>query len=399
MVSEHELEIIVGQPENERIEKTAFLTKLDKFGEAVCAFGNDLMNRGLPGYFIIGVHDDGTRSGYRWTERDSQSLLEFRGDGRIVPPPSISTMVFRHDEGDILVAEVLPSLSPPVRYNGRVWVRLGARKSQATQEEERRLSEKRSFLSPLFDGMPCHNGSLEDLDLDTFKLVYLPKAVDAEVLAANHREPLEQLASLKFYDLKYNVPTNAGLIVLGFRPTFRLPGAYIQYVRFDGLDVTAPFSAEKRFAGDMNTVMKGLKEFVQYVVIKEVHVELGVPIQKNYPAAAIEELLFNAVIHRDYQSNAPIKFYEFDDRIEISNPGGLFGNASVDNFPNVSDYRNPSIAEAARTLGFVNKFNVGVKRAMETLRTNGNPAPRFETAMPHQFMVVVFAKQLPVKTR
>ena len=66
----------------------------------------------------------------------------------------------------------------------------------------------------------------------------------------------------------------------------------------------------------------------------------------NYPQWAIRELLMNAVMHRDYRSNTPTKFYQYKDRLEIVNPGGLYGNARPENFPDVNDYRNPVIAEA-----------------------------------------------------
>ena len=56
---------------------------------------------------------------------------------------------------------------------------------------------------------------------------------------------------------------------------------------------------------------------------------------------------------------SPIQFYEYDDRIEIQNPGGLYGKVSPDNFPNVSDYRNTFIAEAMKVLGYVNRFSRG----------------------------------------
>ena len=56
----------------------------------------------------------------------------------------------------------------------------------------------------------------------------------------------------------------------------------------------------------------------------------------------IRELLLNAIIHRDYQiGNAPVKFYEYNNRIEIFNPGGLYDQAAPKNFPYVNDYRNP----------------------------------------------------------
>ncbi len=64
----------------------------------------------------------------------------------------------------------------------------------------------------------------------------------------------------------------------------------------------------------------------------------------------------NAVLHRDYQSTSPIRYYQFSDRIEIQSPGGLYGDASPENFPRVNAYRNPIIAEAMHVLGYVNRF-------------------------------------------
>ncbi len=83
----------------------------------------------------------------------------------------------------------------------------------------------------------------------------------------------------------------------------------------------------------------------------------------DYPAVAIRELLWNAVMHRSYESNAPVRFYWYDDRIEIQNPGGLYGMVSPENFPRQTDYRNPVVSEAMATLGYVNAFGRGVIRA------------------------------------
>jgi ATP-dependent DNA helicase RecG len=106
----------------------------------------------------------------------------------------------------------------------------------------------------------------------------------------------------------------------------------------------------------------------------------------------MQELLYNAIIHRDYQSNAPVKFYEFADRIEITNPGGLYGDARPENFPNKNDYRNPTLAEAAKNLGFINGFNVGVKRARAALEKNGSPPPLFIVDQITSFGVIIYKK-------
>jgi len=98
----------------------------------------------------------------------------------------------------------------------------------------------------------------------------------------------------------------------------------------------------------------------------------------------------NALMHRDYESNAPIKFYQYDNRIEISNAGGLYGKARPENFPNENDYRNPTIAEAMKTLGYVNRFNRGISRVQQELKENGNPDPVFDYQRIGVFGVSVF---------
>lgn len=88
--------------------------------------------------------------------------------------------------------------------------------------------------------------------------------------------------------------------------------------------------------------------------------------------------MLNALIHRDYSSSNPVRFYVFDDRIEITNPGGLFGGSRPENFPHVNAYRNPVLAEAAKVLGLINRFGYGVTRAQDLLKKNGNPPAVFE---------------------
>ena len=85
-------------------------------------------------------------------------------------------------------------------------------------------------------------------------------------------------------------------------------------------------------------------------------------------------------MHRTYEStNAPVRITWFNDRIEIQNPGGPFGQVTKENFgrPGVVDYRNPHLAEAMKVLGYVQRFGVGIQLAQESLRKNGNPPARF----------------------
>ena len=97
----------------------------------------------------------------------------------------------------------------------------------------------------------------------------------------------------------------------------------------------------------------------------------------DYPKFALRELLMNAVMHRDYEATAQIRFYWFSDRIEVQNPGSLYGEASRENFPHQNAYRNPVVAEAMKTLGYVNRYGSGIERAQEALKTSGNPPAAF----------------------
>ena len=149
-------------------------------------------------------------------------------------------------------------------------------------------------------------------------------------------------------------------------------------------------SAAKRFSGDLLTVLRDVDAFISlptqsYPVTESTLRERS---EIDYPSVAIRELLLNAVMHRSYESNAPVRFYWYDDRIEIQNPGGLYGMASPENFPRQTDYRNPIIAEAMATLGYVNAFGRGVIRAQDALRKNGNPEAEFSFETSHVLVTI-----------
>lgn len=93
--------------------------------EAVCAFANDLPGRQLPGVVFIGARDDGTPSGLSVTDEFLRQLADIKTDGNIVPPPTltVSKHILRGQE--MAVITVWPADSPPVRYKGRVWIRMG----------------------------------------------------------------------------------------------------------------------------------------------------------------------------------------------------------------------------------------------------------------------------------
>lgn len=109
----------------------------------------------------------------------------------------------------------------------------------------------------------------------------------------------------------------------------------------------------------------------------------------DYPPKAMREILMNAVIHRNYDdSTTPILINHYSGRIELQNPGGLYGDLSPEQFPNGTAYRNPILAEAAKVLGFVNRFGRGIQVVQRELQRNGSPPARFDPS-PTFFLATV----------
>ena len=257
-MEDRELEVLLADIESDRVERTQSFTDRDKIGEAICAFANDLPGHNLPGVLFVGVRDDGSCAGLQVTDQLLLALSDFRADGRVQPMPSLVVQKHILAGCEVAVVAVQPSDAPPVRYKGRVCIRVGPRRAIATPEEERRLSEKRRVRDLPFDVRPVPNATLDDLDLEYFQKEYLPSAVAPEVLAQNQRSLDHQLASLRFITTDAPpVPTVVGMLTIGQDPEEFIGGAYIQFLRIDGLQLSDPIRDEKRVSGPLPECFAG----------------------------------------------------------------------------------------------------------------------------------------------
>lgn len=392
MLTEDQLNRLLTDLESDNIERTVSVDNTDKFGQAICAFANDLPNNRRPGYLLIGVRDNGSLSGLTVTDRLLKNLGGIRSDGNVLPQPVMNVGKFFFSDGDVAVVEVYPSDLPPVRYKGRVHIRVGPRKGIANEQEERILSERRVALARSFDARPCTEATLDEIALGQFD-AYRREAVDPETISANDRTVELQLASLRLYDPEHACLTYAGVLLFGKNPRFFLPGAYVQYLKLSGTDLTELPDDQAEISGDLNSVLRELEGRLKLLIQTSMRAisALEEKLQPDYPEWALRELLMNAVMHRNYDSNSPIHFYAFSDHIEIQSPGGLYGEATPENFPTRNSYRNPVIAEAMKSLGFVNRFGYGVRRAQALLAQNGNPPAEFEFDE-HSVLVKIFRR-------
>lgn len=387
-----ELNKIIAIDESYRIERTISTSSMDKFQEAICAFANDLPGKRQKGYLLIGVYDDGRVSGLKVDDALMKKISGIRSDGNILPLPVMNTEKVETPEGDVLVVEVSPSFDTPIRYRGRTFVRIGPRRDIATPQEERILSERCAASLPTFDTRPCREATIDDIDTDVIVQDYMPRAIAPDVLEADHRSLKEQLASLHLWNTQWNCPTYAALIMFGKNPKFFMPGAYIQFVHFKGNDNGGAILNERRFEGCLYKVLPQIDNFISDGIITKRPVSVSVLRERNvtnYPFKAIHELVMNACMHRDYQSNMPTRLYQYDKHIEIMNPGGLYGQARPENFPHVNDYRNNVVAEIMKTFDYVNMFNHGITEVQDALRDNQNPPAEFNVNLVTAFSAIL----------
>ena len=381
-ITDDELQAVAKDTESDRVERKATLSDRDRIAEAICAFANDLPGYGLPGYVLVGVDDSGRPTGLQVDDSLLLKLGSLRDDGNVLPLPSMVVSKRLVDGVEIAVVEVMPSSAPPVRFRGRPWVRIGPKRGLATAEEEARLAERRRASDLPFDARPLSSASLDDLDLDLFERTYLRSAVAPGILEANERSVEHQLSALRFASPD-GLPTVAGVIAVGREPASFVPGAFIQFLRIDGTEIADPLITERRLELPLPELLRDLDELLRVNIRTAVDLTSSAVEERrsDYPVAALQQLTRNALMHRTYEaSTAPIRITWFLDRVEIQNPGGPYGQVTVENFGKIglTDYRNPTVAEAMRQLGYVQRFGVGIATARRALAENGNPALFFE---------------------
>lgn len=374
-----ELESLMSDMESDLVERKESASDGRKIRRNICAFANDLPRNGKPGVVLVGVRDDGSCASLSIDDELLTRLANIHGEGDILPLPSM-TVQKRQLRGCTVAAIIVePSSNTPVRFRGRVWVRVGPSVREGSVEDERLLAERRRAADLPLDMRPASGAGIEDLDLDFARNQYLPNAIAPEVLERNERSAEHQLRSLRL--TQAGKPTWGAILALARDPQSFMPGSYVQFLRIRGTEITDPILDQKQLTGRLDDVVRRLDELLELNLSVRTQVA-GVPRERrrpDYPVDALRQLAYNAVMHRSYEgTNTPIRVHWFADRVEITSSGGLYGRITPENFgTGDTDYRNPLLAEIMYNLGFAQRFGLGVPLAREALAANGNPEPEF----------------------
>ena len=185
---------------------------------------------------------------------------------------------------------------------------------------------------------------------------------------------------------EYTKPKNVGLMFFSMEPEMFFPNAQIDVVQFPeglgGNDII-----EKTFRGPLHQQLRDTLQYIQNVIITEKVVKHPDRAEAdrffNFPYAAVEEALSNAVYHRAYDEREPIEVRVENDRIEIVSFPGPDRSVTIEGLKNyrVSNrrYRNRRIGDFLKELHLTEGRNTGFKKIIDALEANGSPKPEFET--------------------
>jgi ATP-dependent DNA helicase RecG len=223
--------------------------------------------------------------------------------------------------------------------------------------------------------------SLNDIDLNRFRLEYVRSLVSPDTIAQNERTTEQQLRALRLVGVD-EVPTATAILMLGKLPQDRFPGAAISWRRVAGKNVTDETLDERTLTGTIADQLRRIDEVMNAAITASLTMGPDTHSRTaDYPLPALQQLVRNAVMHRNYDgANAPVRVTWFSDRVEILNPGGPFGAVTPQTFgkPGFTDYRNPTLAEALKGYGFVERFGQGLEIVRRELAENGNPPADFQ---------------------
>ncbi len=185
---------------------------------------------------------------------------------------------------------------------------------------------------------------------------------------------------------EYTKPKNVGLMFFSMEPDKFFPYTQIDVVQFpDGLGGNDII--EKTFKGPIQQQLRDALQYIRNTIITEKVVKHPDRAESdrffNYPFAAVEEALSNAVYHRAYDEREPIEVRVENDRIEIVSFPGPDRSVTIEGLKSyrVSNrrYRNRRIGDFLKELHLTEGRNTGFKKILDALEANGSPKPEFET--------------------
>jgi ATP-dependent DNA helicase RecG len=354
-----ELLEIVARGEDSRHQFKDDVTNAASLAGEIVAFANSGGGR-----IFIGVANDGTihEHGAASVHRLNQ-LIGNAASTLVRPPINPLTENVSISTGVVIVVTVPDGISKPyMDNNGAIWVKSGSDKRRVTAREEmQRMFQTAQLVHG--DDVPVPGTSISDIDLDYFRRFFRTRY--ERDLDEQGQSLAQVLSNMRL--LRDGVLTVTSILLFAKDPQVLLPVFHVKAVRYPGNDIHATTYLDS--ADIFGRIQTQFEESLGFVLRNLRREQMGQGVnttgELEIPRIVLEELLANALIHRDYFVSAPVRLFVFDDRVEIISPGHLPNNLTIANIRSGnSNIRNPILTSFATKLLPYRGLGTGILRAL-----------------------------------
>jgi ATP-dependent DNA helicase RecG len=370
---------LLSSPESKTLEFKETMPTPQAIAKTACAFVN-----GGGGSIIIGVGDkDKKIIGIdELTISDLEEKISNIVYTMVEPTPAFNAMVYNIEGKLLLKVDIFPGSLKPYHLKNKgelegTYIRLGSTNRKADLEIIEELRRRRMNIG--FDEIEILEATVDELDRENIE-TYLNKREKARDIpqAEPDTDFLTKIKAIKQHNGTVH-PTVAGILLFSNEPEHHIPGAVVKCARFMGNDMDE-FIDQRIITGSIFTQAEETIAFFKKNIKRSAKIEGLYRTEKyEYPEKAIREALVNALCHRDYsRRGADIKFAIFDNRLEITSPGGLPPNVAIEDLgTGVSELRNKIIGKILNEAGLIEGYGTGILRIRKYFEEKGLVQPEF----------------------
>ena len=348
---------LVAKGEDSKIQFKENIRSTERLAREMVAFSNS-----MGGQIFIGVSDIGEIKGL--SDEDINRINQMISNAatqHVRPPIHPKTEIIEYENRKVIVLSVLCGADRPYCTNKGIYLtKSGADKRQISSDEMRRLFQESGRLRA--DETVFPNTDWNDIDSDLFFRFFEKK----------YKEPVSDKAEIPRLFENLNLAADgkcnlSGMLLFGKNVSKYYLLNQLICISFFGNDIAGTqYRDSENIEGNVRKLFKEGMAFISRNLKKIQNGQsvnsLGEP---EVPLIVFEELLVNALIHRDYFVSGNIRILIFDDRIEIASPGKLPNNLTVEKIKRgVSIKRNQTLASFAFDVLNFRGIGSGILRAL-----------------------------------
>ena len=365
MTSE-EIKILIKQGEGYNLElKKSLPSKASDLAEELCAFAN-----AAGGILLAGVDDNGKIHGISLDNNHRSRIQNILNC--IEPTFDVDIEEIDVDGKTVLCMRCVSGKEKPYTVSGSIIVRNGPNSEKITSVQRMRDFFQQSDRI-FFDEGTCRSFNYpEDFNKDFFKefirLSGISDVLDDKTIISNL-----QLKNENGYF------KNGAVLFFGKEPQKFFPNAITRCLLFKGTNKTYILD-DKTFTGNLLEQYNGALSYLRQKLNLNYIIEGAGPRKEllEIPEDIFKECLINSLSHRDYYEKGAVTHVEiFDDRVDITNPGGLVHSIAKEEFGTKSFSRNPLVFGLFLRMNMVEKIGSGINRMREEMRLVNLPEPDF----------------------